>query len=449
MIWLRRLVKLTVSVAIIYGTARFGVIYFTSQLTGEREPYLQQLTQNSVTIRWQTNENSLGVVKFGTVPNQLNETQFVDTMGKLQSVTLTGLKPGTRYFYVVGDISGYRKLNQATDWFRTMPADGADAPVRIWVIGDSGQPGAVSTGVRDAMLKWIEQNPREDQDYLNLFVSLGDMAYRSGTNDQFQAGFFDVYGDVLRNQAIWPVYGNHDARRWTYFRLFDLPQKGEAGGAPSGTENYYSIDYSNVHLIILDSQESGMRPGSDMLQWLTKDLAQNTRPWVIAAFHHPPYTKGTHDSDTKRDSNGKMITIRENVLPMLEAAGVDLVLSGHSHMYERSHLIDCHYGNSKTFSHDRVVSYGVNAEQKLYKKPGRNAAHAGTIYIVAGSSSKVDYGPLDHPVMVIARREAGSLLIDIDGNKLISRFINPDAEVVDEFTIVKEAGYASDYAGCK
>ena len=445
---LRRLFKLVLFIVIVYGAARFGVVFFTSQLNGERDPYLQNLTQNSVTVRWQTEQNRLGVLKYGTDPDQLNQTRFVDVAGKVQSITLTELEPDTRYYYVVGDISGYRELNTDIDWFRTMPAYDADKPVRIWAIGDSGQPGPVAEGVRDGMLRWIEKNPRKGQEYLNMFVSLGDMAYRSGTNEQFQAGFFDIYHDIVRNQSIWPVLGNHDSRRWTYFRLFDLPENGEAGGVPSGTENYYSVDYSNVHMVMLDSQDSSMSPGSEMLQWLKKDLKQNTRPWVIVALHHPPYTKGSHNSDDKGDSNGRMIKLRENVLPILEAGGVDLVLAGHSHMYERSFLIDCHYDYSKTFNHDRVISYGTQIQHKNYKKPLNNAPNAGTVYVVAGSSSKVDMGPLDHPAMVVSRREAGSLLIDVDGNTLTTRFINPDSEVVDEFSIVKVKDYTSDYAGC-
>ena len=59
-----------------------------------------------------------------------------------------------------------------------------------------------------------------------------------------------------------------------------------------------------------------------MLTWLQQDLASTNQPWLIAFFHHPPYAKGSHDSDVD--------------------VGVDLVLTGHSHCYERSYLIDGH-----------------------------------------------------------------------------------------------------------
>jgi len=446
--WIKRLFKVILFIVVTYAAGRAGIVFFSSQLTGERAHYLQKLTQDSVTIRWQTRENRMGVVKYGRHPDHLNYTLLEDAVGKVHSITAKHLAPGTRYYYSIGDISGYKDPDPENDWFRTMPAGDEGKPTRIWVMGDSGQPGEVSLAVRDAMLNWIEENPRTDNEYINLWLSLGDLAYRSGTNEQFQAALFDTYPDILRNQSLWPVYGNHDARRWTYFKLFTLPEAGEAGGVPSGTENYYAIDYGNIHLVMLDSQDSNLKPDSDMMAWLKKDLGQNTRQWLIAVFHHPPYSKGTHDSDRRKDSAGRMAKVRETVLPLLEAAAVDLVLSGHSHMYERSHLMDCHYGESTEFSDANIVSTGINGQYKEYRKPANNIAHSGAVYVVAGSSSKVDSGPLDHPAMVTSLEEAGSLVIDIEGNRLTTRFINEHGEAKDEFSIQKQNGFVSKYTEC-
>jgi hypothetical protein len=445
--WIKRLFKAILFVIVAYAAGRLGVVFFSSQLVGERAPYLQSLTQDSVTVRWQTRQNRMGVLKYGLHSDNLNYTLLEDAVGKVHSITATSLQPDTRYYYSVGDISGYKDPDEH-DWFRTMPADGSSKPARIWVIGDPGQPGEISREVRDAMLSWVEQNPRENDDYINLWIGLGDLAYRSGTNEQFQKALFDIYPDILRNQSLWPVYGNHDARRWTYFKLFTLPEYGEAGGVPSGTENYYSLDYANIHLVVLDSTDSSLSPDGDMLEWLKEDLANNTKQWLIVAFHHPPYTRGSHNSDNPEDSNGRMIKIRQNVLPLLEAAAVDLVLSGHSHMYERSHLMDCHYGNSDEFSDDNIVSKGIYGEHREYRKPENNISHTGSIYIVAGSSSRIDQGPLDHPAMVVSMEEAGSLIIDVDGDRLTSRFLNNEGVVKDEFSIEKKNGFASNMTPC-
>ncbi len=77
-------------------------------------------------------------------------------------------------------------------------------------------------------------------------------------------------------------------------------------------------------LSYLDSYDSDRTPGGNMLQWLESDLVLNDKPWLIAIWHHPPYTKGSHNSDTE----GGLIDMRQNALPILEAWGVDLVLTG-------------------------------------------------------------------------------------------------------------------------
>ena len=82
-----------------------------------------------------------------------------------------------------------------------------------------------------------------------------------------------------------------------------------------------------------------------MYNWLENDLLNTTQDWIVAFWHHPPYSKGSHNSD----SESYLIDMRENFLPLLEENGVDLVLSGHSHSYERSYFLNGHYGNSNSF----------------------------------------------------------------------------------------------------
>src|SRR5690606_41017946 len=121
-----------------------------------------------------------------------------------------------------------------------------------------------------------------------------------------------------------------------------MPTNGEAGGLPSGTEAYYSFDYGNIHFIVLDSDDTPRSVGSPMYQWLEADLAATTQDWKVAYFHHPPYSK--EDSD----NNNKETQMREIIMPVLEAHGVDLVLVRHSHNWQRSYLIHGHYGFSSS-----------------------------------------------------------------------------------------------------
>ncbi len=458
---LKNLVKVVIVIALAYAVGRVVVVFKDSRLTGYRAPYIQMLTQDSVIIRWMTKDNQLGVVHFGENPEHMSNIELEPSPAKSHAIKLSSLKPATRYYYHTGTIDGPHEYDTEKQWFNTHPVE--VTPTRVWVMGDSGNAGETLNNVRDSALNWMRQNPLvlnqdassdtsdselSEMPLINIWIALGDIAYRSGTNDQFQSALFDTFGDLLANTALWPIYGNHDERRWTYFRIFDLPENAEAGGVASGTENYYSLDYSNIHFVMLDSQDSNRSNSGAMADWLGRDLAQNTKLWVVAAFHHPPYTKGSHDSDDSYDSRGRMQEMRENIVPILEAGGVDMVLSGHSHMYERSHLLDCAYEGSDKFSAENIVSEGINGKKQQYIKPLQKKEHQGAVYVIAGSASNVDNGPLDHPAHHIGFLEAGSMVIDVVNDKLTARFINDKGQVRDEFSITKQAGYESNYQGC-
>jgi hypothetical protein len=139
-----------------------------------------------------------------------------------------------------------------------------------------------------------------------------------------------------------------------------------------------------------------------------------------------------------------MRDMRQNALPILEAAGVDLVLTGHSHSYERSMLIDGHYGISTTFHDSMKVDSGdgrPNGDGPYGKIVPGTTPHSGAVYIVAGSSGHIEAGgTLNHPVMISSLLEVGSLVLDVEGYRLDARFIDSAGVVRDSFTILKNLG---------
>ncbi|HEX7879294.1 MAG TPA: metallophosphoesterase, partial [Candidatus Eisenbacteria bacterium] len=283
--------------------------------------------------------------------------------------------------------------------------------------------------------------------YPDLWLMLGDNAYESGTDTEYQAAVFDVYAPFLRRSPLWPTRGNHDAiyagGSNDYYDIFTMPTAGQAGGNSSGTEAWYSFDHGDVHLICLDSEGSARTPGSPMLTWLAADLAASTKKWTIAFWHHPPYTKGSHDSDIDSDSGGRMRDMRVNVLPVLEAGGVDLVLCGHSHSYERSYLLDEHYGYSASLVDSMKLDDGDGRPtgDGAYVKPtaGHSAPHEGAVYAVAGSSSRTGGGALNHAAMFRSLDILGSMELTIDDAQLNATFIDDDGLVQDSFVMVKGA----------
>jgi hypothetical protein len=136
-----------------------------------------------------------------------------------------------------------------------------------------------------------------------------------------------------------------------------------------------------------------------------------------------------------------MVEMREWAVPILEQWGVDLVLCGHSHNYERSFLLDGHYGDSGSLLPAMLLDGGDgNLEgDGAYQKQGQGpAAHEGAVYVVAGNGSEVfDTVPGEHPAMITSQVRLGSVVLDVHGDRLQAAMIDDLGQVRDRFTIVK------------
>jgi hypothetical protein len=403
-----------------------------------RGPYLQNGTTSNLVVRWRTSQPTNGVVRFGLTNAALNWAVTNYTLTNDQAVTLTNLRPNTKYFYSIG-AAGTNFVPGTNFFFVTAPA--IPKPVRIWATGDFGTTGVYGDGalsVRDAYETFTGDR------YTDIWLMLGDNAYQYGTDDDYQRAVFDVYQSMLEHTVAWSTIGNHETYgsnalgHIAYYDIFTLPQNGEAGGVPSGTIHYYSFDYANIHFVCLDSELSDQTPGGSMATWLQEDLAANTNEWVIAFWHSPPYTKGSHDSDSDIDTDGHLKNMREVFVPILEAFNVDLVLSGHSHNYERSYVLNGHYGKSWTLDPAMIANSGSGREDDggAYLKFGGEAGR-GTVYVVAGSSGFATFQVGRHPVMYAALLEIGSFVIDVDSNRLDAKFVSGTGMVDDYFTIRK------------
>jgi len=384
-----------------------------------RGPYLQNTTQEEITVRWRTNHPTCGRIDYWMPDSEERFFMQEPVPTTEHSVRLNGLESGSTYRYkITGTDPSYE--------FRTLPSAHKAVSTRIWIIGDSG------TGNNNARAVYN--------------------AYGQGTDQQFQNAVFNIYNPLLHSTCLWPAVGNHETY-WAnqddnpltnnqadpYLAIFDMPSQGEAGGVPSGSELYYSFDYGRTHFICLDSQVSDRSQGGPMHDWLKGDLAQvsdKDYDWVIAYWHHSPYTHGTHDSDKEQQH----FDMRENFLPMLEAHGVDLTFGGHSHTYERSILMHGHYGTSDTYDpalHALDAGNGRPAGDGSY----RQGAHqkCGTIHTVAGSSGKVGPFRADHlPFMVENLSLLASVVVDIEWRSLHVTTLGSQGEILDTYTLLKD-----------
>lgn len=192
--------------------------------------------------------------------------------------------------------------------------------------------------------------------------------------------------------------------------------------------------------------------GAPMLTWLANDLAATNADWIIAAWHRPPYSKSLfHDSDVE-PSLGLM---RRQVVPILEDYGVDLVLNGHSHTYERSPLIDGHHGNSSTLTPQHILDGGDGdpGNHGPYHKATQagQGPHEGTVYVVSGAAADLRNFPAGaHRVMNKSLESLGTSVIEVDGDVLTGRYIDDTGAVIDTFSISKGTGVCptSPKTGC-
>lgn len=411
-------------------------------------PYLQIGTPNSMTLRWETGLACDSKVQYGNNPNALTLAVTNTNVVLSHEITLSGLSPYTKYYYSVGTSSVVLQ-GDTNNYFVTSPAPGTPGKYRFWVTGDCGNASANQAAVRDQYLNYAA-GKRTDG-----WILLGDNAYTSGTDNEYTNNFFSYYqGNILKKAVLWPAPGNHDYNNGTttssvsvpYYDIFSLPAAGQAGGVASGTESYYAFDYGNIHFISLDSYgTTGNLKLYDttgtQATWLKQDLAANTKQWTIAWWHHPPYTMGSHNSDTEQE----LIDIRQNFIRLLERYNVDLILCGHSHSYERSRLLQGHYGSETTFSpgvHQLSSSsalYDGSSNSCPYRKDSLN--NRGTVYVVAGSAGQLggQQASFPHDAMYYSNAsDGGSLVLEVEGNRLDGKWLCADGVVRDQFVLLKQ-----------
>lgn len=430
-------------------------ISFDFRLTGyaaipiaiTRGPYLQTGTSTSVILKWRTNASTESIINYGTSLGVLNSTEQENTLKINHEVTLTGLLPNTKYYYEIADLDGVYVTESSNMFVKTSPDVGEKQFVRAWILGDAGTANQNQTNVRDQYYNYVNTTPT-NPDQTDMMLFLGDNAYQSGTDSEYQTALFDVYSEMLKKSVAWSTLGNHDGYSATsstqsgpYYDIFTFPKSAEAGGVSSGTEAYYSFDYANIHFIVLESYQ--LYDDATQMAWCVSDIQATTQDWIVALFHHPAYTKGSHNSDTEIE----LIAMRNNFLPILEANGVDLILSGHSHSYERSYFLNGHYGLSESFnsSNHTIGSNGdlsgkADTADGAYTKTESDTE--GAVYITTGSAGKISGGSLNHNAMYASLNQLGSCVLEIENDgatnqNLNIKFLNDSGVITDYFTIHK------------
>lgn len=285
---------------------------------------------------------------------------------KLCRAQLTDLPSATKISYRV--VSGADTVSGS---LRTSPA--ATVPFTFVLYGDSRSNPEIHATIANAIAS------REP----HFVINTGDLMANGNVFELWEQQFFAPAARLLRTAPMLVAKGNHE-RRGKYFDML--------------FEEYCSFDYANMHVIIINSyiEKDGV---DDMIAWLEDDLRGTTKRWTVVTYHYPTFNIGGHAT---RWGRGR-------VLPLLKKYGVDLVFTGHSHLYERFRPIGPEGEKPIVY----VVSGGGGAP----------LAEAGSSPLLAGGR-----GISQHHYC----------LFSVNGDSLAATVTNRDGQVIDQFTIEKK-----------
>jgi len=276
-------------------------------------PYLQRVTQDAITVMWETNREATATVRFG-LDDSLPETAAGER-ATIHEVRLEGLQPQTGYYYRATAVAADgQTISSPLLSFQT--ASRPESPFAFVVIGDTQFNPRVAKTLTDMM--WL-QRP-------NFVVAVGDLVDDGPEKWQWTDQFFPGMQPLISRVALFPVLGNHERNTQHYYKYMSLPDP----------EYYYTFAYGNAQFFMLDSNKDAS-PGSKQWNWLENALRQSTAEWKFVAYHHPSYSSDEDDYGDMWRGRSEYGDMRLRPLSKLyDQYGVDIVWNGHIHSYERS-----------------------------------------------------------------------------------------------------------------
>ncbi|HEX6226472.1 MAG TPA: metallophosphoesterase family protein [Chryseolinea sp.] len=265
----------------------------------------------------------------------------------LYRAELKGLQFDTTYFYKV--MMNGKVI--ADDTFRTRTKKAA---TQFVVLGDFGSGSQEQATIASLIARHKPQ----------FIVTTGDNVYENGLEEEYRRNLFPIYlspqadrgASMMSKIPFYMVLGNHDVRSdsldknpgsFAYFYYSDLPLNApltERAATIRGSSDLvkafkkntkprfprisnYSFQYGNVHMVCLDANDYINPLDPQLVNWLRNDLGQSTSEWKIVTFHHPGFNSSIAHYEYQ---------LMRLLSPLFEQLGVNLVVTGHVHNYQRS-----------------------------------------------------------------------------------------------------------------
>ena len=363
-----------------------------------RNPYLQNVQGQQASILWATSESGDAKAVVFAPDGSTKTVQATTRLFTAQETKLAGpvyqhqadfsnLEAATSYTYRV-ELNG-QALTQNAGQLRTPGAGNFS----FLAFGDSGLSTPEQRTMTDLMVS---------EKGVSFALHTGDLVYPEGGFEQYNAAYFGINATLMDRLPFFPVLGNHDCvadSGTAYLALHSVP---DSGINPADKGRYYSFDWGDVHFCSIDTNLLPGEASARMLDWFENDLRSTRQFWKVVFFHHPPYPTGHHKDDPI------CALVRRLVVPIIDSLGVQLVLNGHEHGYEKSFPLIA----------DGVVESGT-----------------GTQYIITGGGGADLHEVGTLPQTALALQTHNYLRIDVEATTLTVRAIGIKGSEFDRIVI--------------
>lgn len=278
-------------------------------------PYLQMATDRSISVIWETPEPATTEIQVAEHALPFTKTIRLEGKRRLHKVDIDGLAASTNHFYKVRSVLESGRVLE-TDILTFKTAAAPDEAIRFAFLADTQNNAEVWGDL--AQMIWAERP--------HFGILAGDMVGTGSNRFEWIFEFFEPAQNLLERVPFYLALGNHEGDAEHFYRYTRYPEP----------HYYYDFKYGNAHFFVLDSNRT-MERGSEQYRWLEQQLMQSEARWKFVVHHHPPYTSEENDyGNSWREPSLHGDPKSKPLVTLYETYGVDFVLSGHLHTYERS-----------------------------------------------------------------------------------------------------------------